>query len=322
MTFPVITGMTFQDFFTDVACRGDKKKGIAWAMRHGLLASEMRCAFCKKMMKQRRMSRSIEGIRWRCVSNDCRRIVNIRKGSFFETSLVTIENLMTIIFLWSYDLPQWQVAEHAEVSYTSIVHWLQRIRDMCSWDLTYNHQKVGGLGHVVAIGETLIAKKSTENTQGQTAPDEWIFGGVDLTTNDIFLELVQDREAASVFPIIVRNIASGSTIWSDQKYASISDLGYGHQSVGSSKNCENAVPGSEVVEARLNACKELFKRKCGVARDYLSSHLDEYVWRCKRERAAMFNDMVSVIRMRYPVWIKCDPEDIDKVENSVNTDKV
>jgi len=288
--------MTLQDFFTDVACRDDKQKTIEWLRHHGLLANEMMCPVCQKKMRQQTVVRSNEGVKWRCRNRECRRTLNIRKGSFFEASHITLERLMTIIFLWGYDLSHWQITEHSEVSDISLMH---RLRDLCSWDLTANHQQVGGSRRVVAIGETLIVKRKTENSKGLSSPEEWIFGGVDLTTNDFFLELVPDREVATVFPVIVRNIALDSTIWSDRRYESISSLGYEHQPLDYAENCD--VKGCDMIEARLTACKDSFKRKYGVPREYLSSYLDEYVWKCKRERGRVFSDIISVIRMRHPV---------------------
>ena len=45
-----------------------------------------------------------------------------------------------------------------------------------------NLQKIGGPGHVVAIDETLIARRKRGNRQGRPVREQWLFGGIDVQT--------------------------------------------------------------------------------------------------------------------------------------------
>jgi len=54
------------------------------------------------------------------------------------------------------------------------------------------------------------------NVQGRPIPEQWVFGGVDLTTKHFFIQLVPARDRPTLFPIIQANLAPRSHIWSDE----------------------------------------------------------------------------------------------------------
>jgi len=65
------------------------------------------------------------------------------------------------------------------------------MRDLCSWDLLNNPVQLGGPGRIVAVDETVVARaKPTTNARARPVPPQWVFGTVDLTTGDFFMELV------------------------------------------------------------------------------------------------------------------------------------
>jgi len=52
---------------------------------------------------------------------------------------------------------------------------------------------------------------------------------------------------------------------------------------------------------RWAACKATMKRRYGVSRHLLAGYLDEYMWRARHPRPNTLNDILDVIRHRYPV---------------------
>jgi ISXO2-like transposase domain len=179
------------------------------------------------------------------------------------------------------------------------------MRDICSHDLLANPRQIGGIGHVVAIDESVLARRKPGNAQGRPVREQWVFGGVDLTTKQFFIELVPRRDEPTLTPIIQRNIVAGTTIWSDMwaAYNNLPAAGYPHQTVNHTLRYVDPVTGCHTndIESRWNACKSTLKAKWGVPRSSLPSYVDEYMWRRRRERSAYFHDIVQAITRKYPV---------------------
>ncbi|RUS81879.1 hypothetical protein EGW08_010349 [Elysia chlorotica] len=102
-----------------------------------------------------------------------------------------------------------------------------------------------------------------------------------------FLELVPDRTAATLLPLIQRYIAPGSIINSDgwAAYNNIDTLPvnppYQHLVVIHDQNFVDPVTGActNQVECYWKNCKSKFKQMAGVQSTTLESHLDEFLWR-------------------------------------------
>ena len=93
--------------------------------------------------------------------------------------------------------------------------WYNFAHDICSEELINNPLCIGGVGHTVAIDELVVTRAKPGNAQARPVPPQWVFGGVDLGTGEFFMELVPQRDAATLQPIIQRTIAPGTRIWSD-----------------------------------------------------------------------------------------------------------
>ena len=192
------------------------------------------------------------------------------------------------------------------VDHKSVTDWWCFMRDLCSWDLLNNPVQLGGPGRIVAVDETVVAKaKPTTNAHARPVPHQWVFGAVDLTTGDFFMELVAQRDGATLIPIIQRNVVPGSRIWSDEwaAYNGLIAAGYQHETVNHSRHFVHPITGVHTnnIEARWAACKATMKRCYGVPRHLLPGYLDEYMWRARHPRPNTLNDILDVIRRRYPV---------------------
>ena len=168
-----------------------------------------------------------------------------------------------------------------------MVDWHKYLREVCSTELLANPVVIGGPDHVVAIDESVVARRKPGNAQGRPVPAMWVFGDVDTTTKDFFMQIVPRRDAQTLLPIITRHIAAGSTIWSDEwaAYSGLAGLnGYAHSTVNNSQRFVDPVTGVHTndIESRWRACKAVLKKRRGVARHIVPDDLDEYMWRCRR----------------------------------------
>ena len=83
------------------------------------------------------------------------------------------------------------------------------LRDVCSSDLLAQPFIIGGVGQTVAIDESVVARAKPGNRRGRPVPPQWVFGGVELGTGNFFMQLVSQRDAATLLPIIQRHIRPG-----------------------------------------------------------------------------------------------------------------
>jgi len=77
-------------------------------------------------------------------------------------------------------------------------------------------------------------------------PPQWVFGLYDTTSKLGHIELVDDRSAQTLLPIIQRFIQPRSTIYSDQwpAYAQLRNMRYRHMTVNHSQNFVNPATGT------------------------------------------------------------------------------
>jgi len=121
---------------------------------------------------------------------------------------------------WSFgDVSQVSLAAMLNVDANhTLPNWFNMHWDLCiDWVAMHMQHPIGGPGNCVQIDEMLISKlKTTRNTSARPTPQQWVFGGLDTTTQEAFLVEVPRRNAATLLPMIQKHVAPGTTIWSDQ----------------------------------------------------------------------------------------------------------
>lgn len=119
------------------------------------------------------------------------------------------------------------------------------------------------------------------------------------------MEMVAQRNAATLVPLIQRHILPGTHIWSDEwaAYAGLNNAGYVHQTVNHSRHFVDPQTGVHTnnIESRWAACKASFRRHFGVPRHMLPGYIDEYMWRARRPNDQYMQDILAAIRAQYPV---------------------
>ena len=156
--------------------------------------------------------------------------------------------------------------------------WYTFCRDLCSWNLLQRPVRLGGPGHIVAIDESVVAKaKPATNRHARPVPPQWVFGAVDITTGEFFMELVARRDASTLIPIIQQHVIPGSRVWSDE-WAAYNGLGaasYVHETVNHSQHFVNTrttlKPDGQLVRPRCavvtvspeTCCHSTLTNTCG-----------------------------------------------------------
>ena len=124
-----------------------------------------------------------------------------------------------------------------------------------------------------------------------------------------YMELVPQRDAATLLPIIQQHVLPGTTIWSDQ-WAAYNNVGTlpgvaGHGVVNHSLHFVDPTTGvnTQTVESYWNRVKRKFKKMMGVSSAQLALHLDEFMWRERYGKTAgqAFTNVCADISAQYPV---------------------
>ena len=85
---------------------------------------------------------------------------------------------------------------------------------------------IGGAGHFVKIDESAFVKRKQH--VGRVVKTQWVFGGRDTQTQDNFLVAAENRDAATLLPILQQYVLPKTTVISDfwQAYNTISNMRY------------------------------------------------------------------------------------------------
>ena len=100
--------------------------------------------------------------------------------------------------------------------------------------------------HTVTIATDLFDLKGG---RGRSLPPVWVFGMVDTTQVPSvgYMEIVDNRDAATLFPIIAHHILPGTILWSDKSgaYNRVTTIPgvAGHQSVNHSLHFKDPTTG-------------------------------------------------------------------------------
>ena len=124
-----------------------------------------------------------------------------------------------------------------------------------------------------------------------------------------YMQIVQQRDAATLLPIINSYVTAGTTVWSDQwaaynRVASLSNVN-SHGTVNHSVEFVDSATGVHThnIESYWNRVKIKIKRMRGCHEEQLASYLDEYMYRERYGRTAreVFDSIITDIAHQCPV---------------------
>ena len=144
-----------------------------------------------------------------------------------------------------------------------------------------------------------------------TTREMWVFGMVNTSHQPAlgYMELVANRDAATLLPIIQAHTATGSIIHSDKwaSYRQVQQLGNvsQHATVNHSLNFVDPVTGvhTQHIESYWNRVKGKLKRMRGCHANQLPSYLDEFLYRERYGKTAgeAWQSIIHDIATQYPV---------------------
>lgn len=230
------------------------------------------------------------------------------KDSFLERAKISPAKFVYCVFYWAAQIAVGTTVDHLDMSSRTLVQYYQYLRDICSWKLCASPMQLGGPGKEVQIDESVLVRAKYDRGRNVGREQQWVFGAYDVSEKVGYITFVNQRDAATLLPIIQRVVAPGSVIVSDEwaAYRGIPNIpgNYTHLTVNHSQNFVNPVTGKHTqnVESYWSRMKKSFKRMNGTKTDMTSSYIDEFMWReryGKSSRLAYLN-ILRHIAERYP----------------------
>ncbi len=248
------------------------------------------CDKCKAgtLRLVRDTSYKCDGKAWRCNNRKCNKKVSKRKGSWFDGSHLSIDQIVKLTYLWVHKCSEeFTMRECGIVGEHTIVDWYSFCREVCVEVLQGESVPIGGPGEIVEIDESKFGKR--KYNRGRRVDGVWVFGGIDRRTRECFLVPVENRKAETLIPLIKKWIKPGTKIMSDcwKAYSTLEEEGYIHGTVNHSIEFVNSETGdhTQSIENTWRAVKRSLPRS-GTKNDFYASYFAEFVFRRR-----YFNDV-------------------------------
>lgn len=261
---------------------------VARLMSIRFLRRRMQCRECESQMSLMRDSGYPDGWCWRCQHRNCRSYkvrISIRRDSFFFNMNSSLRDVFCAIYCWSQEKPIKTVCEDFGLSKKVVIKIFAKIRSIMAATIELEHVKLGGAGSICQIDESLFCHKVKAHKGRAPQEQVWVFGIIDAsrTIDNLYLQIVVNRKAETLLPIISSVVRSRSIIHTDEwaAYSGLSVLGFVHKTVNHSKNFVNPITKvhTQKIESQWNVLKSRIKKMKGVRRVDLPFYLKEFMWR-------------------------------------------
>ncbi|XP_061504266.1 uncharacterized protein LOC133391842 [Anopheles gambiae] len=285
------------DIFVAVKNSSDLKKltadeeGLVRLLQEAeLLPPTQQCSKCKRQMKLKVTKRS-NACKWickptsSCTGWEC----TVRTDSIFKNSRLSLSQLMEITFEWSRNTTRMVAEAECAAGKTAILKWFKILREISAEYVETHQQQIGGEGLTVEINESVITKRKYHRGRIADNNQVWLVGGICRETKEIFLELVQKRDAGNLQANCVTTIVTDG--W--RAYIGLDGKGYEHEMINHSENFvhpSDPLVHTQTIENLWRWVKPFLRSK-GTNRGALIEYIREY-----QLKRAQPNNFITILR--------------------------
>ena len=280
---------------------------IALLRMKNLLSTFMTCPHCNLNMRERFRGDVIDKVSWVCFNARCPKpltTLSIRNGSFFAKFRLSLADVWTVILMWCENESVCNTSRNFGICRPTIKKIYEELRSIVAIQQSNDPVCLGGPGIVCQIDESLFSHKQKYHRGRATREPVWVFGIVDTSFKFAkgYMEIVSDRSANTLLPIINRVCRPGTVIYSDEwaAYRQIQErLGFSHETVNHSLHFVDPLTGvhTQNIESYWARQKQKIKAMKGVRRSQLPALLAEFVWKDNaREMALLY--LIGLLRVQ------------------------
>ena len=218
---------------------------------------------------------------WRCSNRQCNYKVSTRRGTWFESSHLSMSKVLELTYFWVYECTKKLVMRECDIAtWSTVVDWFSFCREVCGEILERESSPIGGQEEVVEVDESKFGKRKYH--KGRRVDGVWVFGVINRRTRECFLIPVKDRIADTLIPLIKQYIRPGTTMTDCWKSYSTLQEGYIHGTVNHSYEFVNSVTGdnTQMIESTWRVVKQSLP-KFGTTKEQCESYFEEFMFRHK-----------------------------------------
>lgn len=251
-----------------------------------LIKRELECISCHNMMNFVNYKRNIDGHAWRCKHVHCvsyKKYFSLREGSFFSGFNISMQSIMLILLRYVARTPRYVIKGSSRLGETTIKNILRKLNNLIPIT-NFMNDKLGGIGKIVQVDETMLnfKCKSHRGRSPNNRTDALCIVEVNNGISRAFAQIIPNKEANSIIPIICGQVIAGSTIWSDEhkSYMKLGLKGYSHGTVCHKYEFINKSTGvnTQAIESFHNELKLEIKRRKGVHINERERFLKEFCY--------------------------------------------
>ncbi|KCZ78048.1 hypothetical protein H311_00932 [Anncaliia algerae PRA109] len=264
----------------------ERTEFILFLMQNGFLKKEIVCCKCNQNMKLVNYNQNKDKKAWRCYTSNCsgyKTYKSIRLGSFFQNFTCDLLFILRVIIKYVTKTQQFAIFEYFGSKKSTIQKIIKEFRSFIP-ETDFSLNKLGGPGVVVQIDETMLNFKSKSH-RGRSPNNRTDALCIVECSNGIrkaFATCINDKKASTIIPIITRQVAANSKIWTDEhrSYRSLFELGFNHGSVCHKYEFINSLNGvnTQAVESFNNCIKLAIKNQKGVLTNLRSDFLRVFLF--------------------------------------------
>lgn len=264
-------------------------------MEYGILPKEGEylCEKCQQPFSLRVDNSTVDKYRWFCDNyvvqrkqkrTRCNFKKSIRSGTFFAKSHLSLGVILKFIHFWVHNTPLNVTSFNLHIAAQTGVDFANFCREVVYDQMVLHSNPLGGPGSHVEIDESKFGRR--KYNRGHRVQGQWVFGGFQRESGEIFMVPVETRDRSTLLPIIEKWILPGTTIHSDfwRAYDCLDDEGYNHLKVNHSLEYVDKETGA--CTNHIEASWRVAKKHCDVGgrkKEFFAGYLAKYMFlkKCK-----------------------------------------
>jgi transposase len=280
---------------------------VDYLLTKGVLHCYSICGACQRGMNVQTYKYSIDGKVLRCTK--CKRQCSIRKCTFLEKSKLPARDFLLYLYFFCNDASIQQLSKYMNLSEHTCVDYSNFFREIASWKFMNADKKLGGIGRVVQVDESVIYRPKYNRGHALFDEPKWVFGIYDPEDKCGAVFFVEDRTSETLLSLIKMHVEPGTEIHSDEwrAYNRIKNIDvdppFTHKTVNHSIGFKNKETGVHTnnVEAYWSSVKRIFKKLNGTSRRLTASYLDMHMYKQRYGQTPqiLFDTMLADIEEMY-----------------------
>lgn len=255
--------------------------------RRDLISKTRQCTCCTSVMSLQVNKKTNNKYSYVCLSRKCRKQVGLFYNTLFSEPNVPIHNYLFAIYKWLENSYEKDVLRNSKISKKSFSIIKKHLLNWCKQKNIENYRKLGGKKKQVQVDETAVCHgllpASPSNLPDDFPGVSWLMGFIEIESNDIILECLENRTAGVFEKLFKKNLEAETIVVTDghRSYpTAVAAVNGKHIIVNHSLGFKNeAGDHTNNIENLWSQLKYEIKKRRGIKRSNFTEFLEEWTLR-------------------------------------------